>query len=205
MPARPLVWSVRSHVWENGCGHDYLIDRPPADVPPPPVSQDARAWAGALGAVHGGTTIVEATVRGRGSTPVVVQALHIRVVERRDPLRWSSYSMDNGCGGALTPAEYAVDLDAARPQPRPRDGSDSEHVLPAVRLPYQVSAQDPLVLRVHARTVRCDCDWFLELEWSAGGLTDTVRIDDGGRPFRTSGVKGRPEYGYWSSGGWTRN
>ncbi|MFD8073840.1 helix-turn-helix domain-containing protein [Streptomyces sp. NPDC059718] len=205
VPARPLVWSVRSHVWENGCGHDYLIDRPPADVPPPPVSQDARAWATALGAVHGGTTIVEATIRGRGSTPVVVQALHIRVVERRDPLRWSSYSMDNGCGGALTPAEYAVDLDAARPQPRPRDGSDSEHVLPAVRLPYQVSAQDPLVLRVHARTVRCDCDWFLELEWSAGGLTDTVRIDDGGRPFRTSGVKGRPEYGYWSSGGWTRN
>ncbi|MEU1541452.1 helix-turn-helix transcriptional regulator [Actinacidiphila glaucinigra] len=205
VPARPLVWSVRSHVWENGCGHHYLIDRPPADVPPPPLSQDARAWATALGAVHGATTIVETTIRGRGSAPVVVQALHIRVVERRDPPRWSSYSMDNGCGGALTPAEYAVDLDAARPQPQPRDGSDSEHTLPVVRLPYQVSAQDPLVLRVHARTVRCDCDWFLELEWSAGGRSDTVRVDDGGRPFRTSGVKGRPEYEYWSPAGWTRN
>ncbi|MFB7287138.1 helix-turn-helix domain-containing protein [Actinacidiphila glaucinigra] len=205
VPAQPLVWSVRSHVWENGCGHHYLIDRSPADVPPPPVSQDARAWATALGAVHGATTIVETTIRGRGSAPVVVQALHIRVVERRDPPRWSSYSMDNGCGGALTPAEYAVDLDAARPQPRPRDGNDSEHTLPVVRLPYQVSAQDPLVLRVHARTVRCDCDWFLELEWSAGGRSGTVRVDDGGRPFRTSGVKGRPEYEYWSPAGWTPN
>ncbi|MFE0632983.1 helix-turn-helix domain-containing protein [Streptomyces sp. NPDC058864] len=205
VPARPPAWSVRSHVWENGCSHRYLIDRPPADVPPPPVSQDARAWTAALGAVHGGTTIVEATIRGRGPAPVVVQALHIRVVDRREPLRWSSYAMDNGCGGALTPAEYAVDLDADRPQPRPRDGSDSEHTLPAVRLPYQVTEQDPLVLRVHARTVRCDCEWFLELEWTAGGPTETVRIDDGGRPFRTSGVKGRPEYGYWSSAGWTRN
>ncbi|MDX3098962.1 helix-turn-helix domain-containing protein [Streptomyces sp. ME19-03-3] len=205
VPAQPLVWSVRSHVWENGCGHRYLIARPPADVPPPPVSQDARAWATALGAVHGGTAIVEATIRGRGATPVVVQALHIRVVDRREPLRWSSYSMDNGCGGALSPAEYAVDLDAARPQPRPRDGNDSEHILPVVRLPYQVSAQEPLVLRVHARTVRCDCDWYLELEWSAGGRSGTVRVDDGGRPFRTSGVKGRPAYGYRSSAGWTRN
>lgn len=205
VPAHPLVWSVRSHVWENGCGHRYLIARPPAAVPPPPVSQDARAWAAALGAVHGGTSIVEATIRGRGATPVVVQALHIRVVDRREPLRWSSYSMDNGCGGALSPAEYAVDLDAARPQPRPRDGNDSEHTLPVVRLPYQVSAQEPLVLRVHARTVRCDCDWYLELEWSAGGRSGTVRVGDGGRPFRTSGVKGRPEYGYRSSAGWTRN
>ncbi|MFF7214977.1 helix-turn-helix domain-containing protein [Streptomyces sp. NPDC008238] len=205
VPAQPLVWSVRSHVWENGCSHRYLIDRPPADVPPPPVSQDARAWAGALGAVHGATTVVEATIRGKGAAPVVVQALHIRVVDRRSPLRWSTYSMDNGCGGALSPAEYAVDLDAARPQPQPRDGNDSEHTIPVVRLPYQVSDRDPLVLRVHARTLRCDCDWFLELEWSAGGRSGTVRLDDGGRPFRTSGVKGRPEYGYWSPSGWTLN
>ncbi|WP_431951935.1 helix-turn-helix domain-containing protein [Actinacidiphila sp. bgisy167] len=205
-PAQPLVWSVRSHVWQNGCSHRYLIDRPPSAVPPPPVSQDARAWAAALGAVHGATTIVEATISAKGAAPVVVQALHIRVPDRREPLRWSSYSMDNGCGGALTPAEYAVDLDAARPQAQPRDGSDSEHTLPAVRLPYQVTASDPLVLRVHARTVHCDCDWYLELEWSAGGRSDTVRIDDGGRPFRTSGVKGRPEYNYWSPGdGWTRS
>lgn len=206
VPAQPLVWSVRSHVWQNGCSHRYLIDRPPAAVPPPPVSQDARAWAAALGAVHGATTIVEATISAKGASPVVVQALHIRVPDRREPLRWSSYSMDNGCGGALTPAEYSVNLDAARPQAQPRDGSDSEHTLPAVRLPYQVTARDPLVLRVHAQTVNCDCDWYLELEWSAGGRSDTVRIDDGGRPFRTSGVKGRPEYNYWSPGdGWTRN
>ncbi|MFJ4982294.1 helix-turn-helix domain-containing protein [Streptomyces sp. NPDC088732] len=204
VPAGPLTWSVRSHVWENGCDHRYLIDRPPADVPPPPVAQDARAWATALDAVHGGTTIVETTLRGRGAAPVVVQALHVRVVERRVPLRWSSYAMDNGCGGALTPAVYAVDLDIARPLARPQDGFDGERTVPAVRLPYQVSGRDPLVLRVDARTQGCDCDWYLEADWTSGGRTGTVRIDDGGRPFRTSGVKGRPQYGYWPETGWTR-
>lgn len=202
--ARPLTWSVRSHVWENGCDHRYLIDRPPTEVPPPPVAQDARAWATALDAVHGGTTIVEATLRGRTPAPVVVQALHVRVVERRGVLRWSSYAMDNGCGGALTPAVYAVDLDISRPLARPQDGFDGENTVPAVRLPYQVSDRDPMVLRVDARTQGCDCDWYLEADWTSGGRTGTVRIDDGGRPFRTSGVKGRPQYGYWPSTGWTR-
>ncbi|MEU4096807.1 helix-turn-helix domain-containing protein [Streptomyces sp. NPDC026673] len=205
VPSPPLALSVRSHVWQSGCSHRYLVNRPPEDVPPPPVSQDAQRWATALGAVHGGTTIVEATIRGRGSTPVVLQELHVRVADHRTPLRWSSYSMDNGCGGALTPAEYTVDLDVKRPVPHPRDGFDSVNTLPVPRLPYQVTEREPLVLRVHARTVRCDCDWYLELEWSAGGRTELMRIDDGGRPFRTSSVKGRPEYGYWSSDGWTRN
>ncbi|MFD3455242.1 helix-turn-helix domain-containing protein [Streptomyces sp. NPDC058691] len=203
--AKPLTWSVRSHVWENGCDHRYLIDRPSSDVPPPPVAQDAPAWATALDAVHGGTTIVEATVRGRTTAPVVVQALHVRVVERRGPLRWSSYAMDNGCGGALTPATYAVDLDVPRPLARPRDGFDGENTVPAVRLPYQVTDKDPLVLRVDARTQGCDCDWYLEADWTSGGHKGTLRITDGGRPFRTSGVKGRPEYGYWPATGWTRN
>ncbi|MGO4755895.1 hypothetical protein AB4212_46120, partial [Streptomyces sp. 2MCAF27] len=60
----PLTISTRSHVWENGCGHRYLIDRPPSQVAPPPVEQDAAAWASAHGAVHGGTTNVEMTVKG---------------------------------------------------------------------------------------------------------------------------------------------
>jgi hypothetical protein len=111
--------------------------------------------------------------------------------------------MDNGCGGALTPAEFAVDLDAARPIAHPRDGYDGEHTVPATRLPYEVSDKEPLVLRVNAATEGCDCDWYLEVDWSSGTREGAARIDDGGRPFRTSGVKGRPQYNYWpESGGW---
>ncbi len=179
-------------MWENGCDHRYLVDREPAEVARPPVEQDAPGWARAHGAVHGGTTNVEVTVAGRSSRAVVLRGLQVRVVGRQAPLAWPAFAMENGCGGSLTPRAFSVDLDMARPLARPTDGHDGERPLPAVRFPYRVSATDPEVLRVNARTVACDCQWYLELDWVSGDRLGTVRIDDG-RPFRTSGLKGRPE------------
>ncbi|CAM5645556.1 helix-turn-helix domain-containing protein [Streptomyces californicus] len=49
---------------------------------------------------------------------------------------------------------------------------------------------------ITGRTVGCDCDWFAELGWSGGGQSGTVRLDDGGRPFRTGGVRGRQVLDY---------
>jgi hypothetical protein len=72
-----------------------------------------------------------------------------------------------------------------------------------VHLPYRVSAQDPEVLLVKARTQTCDCRWYLELDWSSQGRTGTLRVDDHGKPFRTSGIKGLPHYWYVEHG-WDR-
>lgn len=107
--------------------------------------------------------------------------------------------MDQGCGGALTPRYFDVDLDKDRPIARPADGNDTGVKIPAMRLPYRVSAEDPEVLLVDARTKTCDCSWYLELDWSSQGRTGTVRIDDHGRPFRTTGIKGLPMYVYDTS------
>lgn len=200
-----LSWTARSHVWRHGCGHRYLIDRGPSEVPPPPVEQDAAGWADALGAVHGGDTIVEATVRAAGAGPVVIEGVYVRVVQRGAPLDRRVYEMSNGCGGALTPAAFTVNLDAARPVARPQDGFDGDDgtPLPATRLPYQVTPGDPLALRVEAKTAEYDCEWYLEVRWSRGDRSGTLRIDDGGRPFRTSGEGGGRSYGYdWSDGAW---
>ncbi|GAB2796659.1 hypothetical protein GCM10027073_30630 [Streptomyces chlorus] len=78
-------------------------------------------------------------------------------------------------------------------------GNDAGTPIPAVRMPYRVSAKDPEVLEVTATTAGCDCRWYLELDWSSGGRSGTVRIDDDGRPFRTSGIKGLPRYEYDTS------
>ncbi|MEV6649642.1 helix-turn-helix domain-containing protein [Streptomyces sp. NPDC051219] len=192
----PLTWAARSHVWQHGCDHSYLIDRGPKDVPAPPVEQDASAWAAAQRAVHGGQTVVEITVQGDAAEPAVLQALQVRVAGRRAPLPWNVYTMSQGCGGVLTPASFAVNLDVPRPLARPVAGFDGEKALPAVTFPFRVSSTDPVVLRVETATSRCDCDWYLELVWTRSGRSGTTRIDDGGRPFRTSAAKGRPEYGY---------
>ncbi|MFF3848948.1 helix-turn-helix domain-containing protein [Streptomyces sp. NPDC002328] len=195
----PLTWTVDSQVWALGCGHDYVVSEPPARVPPPPAAQDAGVWAAAQGAVHGRETNVEIAVQGRGSTAVVLTALRVRVVGRADPAPGNAYSMDQGCGSSLTPRSFAVDLDKDRPIARAVPGNDAGTPIPAVRMPYRVSADDPEVLLVTARTAACDCSWYLELDWSSQGRTGTVRVDDHGRPFRTRSITGLPRYTYDTS------
>jgi len=192
----PLTWSTDSLVWDKGCDHDYVIDKPPAQVPPPPVEQDAGAWAATQGAVHGRQTRVQISVQGRSSTAVVLEALHVRIVSRGNPAAGSAYAMDQGCGGDLTPRRFTVNLDVDRPIARPKDGADSGHTIPAVQFPYRVSAEDPEVLLVAATTQTYDARWYLELDWSSQGRTGTIRIDDHGRPFHTTSIKGMPHYWY---------
>ncbi|MEU1870150.1 helix-turn-helix domain-containing protein [Streptomyces sp. NPDC019793] len=192
----PLSWSVNSHAWKLGCGHDYVIAKPPGQVPPPPAPQDAAPWAATQSAVHGGETLVQLSVQGRSDTAVVLEALRVRVVGRTAPAEGNAYAMDQGCGGSITPRSFAVDLDKDRPIARAVAGNDSGTPIPAVRMPYRVSAKDPEVLLVTAGTSSCDCRWYLELDWSSQGRTGTVRIDDDGRPFRTSAIEGLPRYMY---------
>ncbi|MFJ5139826.1 helix-turn-helix domain-containing protein [Streptomyces sp. NPDC088707] len=201
-PPAPLTWTVASDLWKNGCGHTYLVERTP---PPPPEAADARSWAAAQGAVDGGETLVRVSVQGKSTAAVVLQALHVRVVDRGAPLPWAGYRMDDGCGGAVTPRRFEVDLDRPRPVARALDGYDASgqegRTLPAVSFPYAVSAAEPEELLVSAEAAGCDCRWYLELEWSSEGRRGTVRIgDEDGAPFRTSGAKGRPVYGYDSVG-----
>ncbi|MFH8761098.1 helix-turn-helix domain-containing protein [Streptomyces althioticus] len=192
----PLTWSVDDHAWAHGCGHDYVVAKPPAQVPPPPAPQDARTWAATQEAVHGKETLVELSVQGKTDTAVVLTALRVRVTGRSAPASGNAYAMDQGCGGALTPRYFDVDLDRDRPIARAVAGNDAGTPVPAVRMPYRVSATDPEVLLITARTEGCDCRWWLELDWSSQGRTGTVRIDDRGRPFRTSAVTGLPHYEY---------
>ncbi|MGX1885952.1 helix-turn-helix domain-containing protein [Streptomyces sp. NPDC055287] len=197
-PGVPFAWTADSEVWQSGCDHHYLIDRGPDRVPPPPVEQDAEPWARSLDAVHGGDTNVRVSLRGTSEKAVVLEALRVRVTERDSPVRRNVYGMSNGCGGALSPRHIDVNLDAPRPVARSVAGFDgvAGSPIPAVSFPYTVSASDPEVLLVNARTADCDCRWYLELEWSSGARSGTVRISDNGRPFRTSGTKGMPRYAY---------
>ncbi|MER5962340.1 helix-turn-helix transcriptional regulator [Streptomyces sp. NPDC002057] len=198
----PFTWTADSQVWQDGCGHVYLVDRGARGFAPPPPPGDAAAWAGAHAAVHGGETLVRISLQGRSpSSAVVLQALHVRVVDRAAPLPWTAYRMGNGCGGAVTPRHFAVDLDVSRPLARPVDGYDASGAegrkIPAVSFPYTVTSTDPEELLVTARTAGCDCRWYLELVWSSEGRSGTVRIgDEEGEPFRTSGIEGRPVQEY---------
>ncbi|MCX4693952.1 helix-turn-helix transcriptional regulator [Streptomyces sp. NBC_01408] len=203
--AAPLRAAVRSHVWAYGCDHAYLAEQGPGALPPPPLEADAPAWASSQRAVHAGTQIVEITLHGTGPGAVVLEDLEVRVAARRTPPAWNVYEMSQGCGGAITPAGFAVNLDASRPLARPVAGNDAGAAVPAPSFPLRVSAAEPVVLRVEAATKACDCDWVLDLRWTGPSGSGTLRVDDNGRPLRTSATTGRPVYGYATEQGrWAR-
>ncbi|MDW8807397.1 helix-turn-helix domain-containing protein [Streptomyces scabiei] len=203
-PKVPLTWTADSQLWQRECAHDYVIAKPPGQVPPPPSPTDASVWAASQGAVHGRTTDLRISVQGRGSAAVVLEALRVRMVDRDVPAadRGIAYSTYEGCGAILVPRHFAVDLDAHRPLARSMPSNDLDRPGPAIDFPYQVSLRKPEVLLVSAQTESCTCDWYLELDWSSQGRSGTVRIDDHGRPFRTTSIEGLKQYWYRNSEGW---
>ncbi|MFD3503557.1 helix-turn-helix domain-containing protein [Streptomyces sp. NPDC058676] len=192
--------SVNPYKWEGPCSQHYLVDQKPERVPPPPNEPDARGWVTAFGAVAGGQQMLALNVQGSGKATVVLDDLHVRVVEKSAPLAWNDFSMGVGCGGGVDTAAFGVDLDAGRPALSPKAGQRD--------FPYKVSESDPEVFYIFADARTHYVSWYLELEWSSGDEQGTVRIDDKGNPFRTSGNVGRPAYIYplgdseWSRDEW---
>ncbi|MFF8098009.1 helix-turn-helix domain-containing protein [Streptomyces sp. NPDC016675] len=184
----PLTVSTTPYYWDTPCEHAFLVDRSPKNVLPPPPQQDAVGWATAYGAVSANRQTAVLTVQGTGAETVVLTGLHVRVVSSRPPLGWDQYVMGNGCGGQVDPKDFDVALDLGNPLVMPVGGQRN--------FPYKVSESDPEVFRVDAHTSGHDVSWYLELEWSSGGREGTVRVDDNGRPFRTSASKDSSYYAY---------
>ncbi|MCS0635661.1 helix-turn-helix domain-containing protein [Streptomyces sp. LP05-1] len=191
----PVTVGVTSHVWENPCGPNFLVDRQATQVPPPPTEQDAPGWTSALGAVASDEQLVRLTVQGTGSETVVLEQLAVRTVRSAPPLAWNDFSSAVGCGGGVETASYAVDLDSPRPRTTPEAGQPE--------FAFKTSHSDPEVFYVRARTRAHDVSWYLELHWSSGNRRGVLRIDDHGQPFRTSANNSRPGFDYpLGSSGW---
>ncbi|MEI7029520.1 helix-turn-helix transcriptional regulator [Streptomyces pratensis] len=192
----PPAVSISSYNWDEPCGQHYLVDRAPNEVDAPPPPQDRRGWAAAYGGIDAGNMLLQLTVQGTSRQAVVLNGLHVRVLSRDAPPPWSAYLMGNGCGSGITPQSFAADLDAGHPSLAPVPGRQGDSVVAAADFPFKVSSEDVEVFNLDLKAVDHDVTWYLELEWSSGGSTGTLRIDDHGKPFRTSGMEGRPEYVY---------
>ncbi|MGX5184627.1 helix-turn-helix domain-containing protein [Streptomyces avermitilis] len=195
--AAPIV-VANAYKWDSPCSQHYLVDRDAARMPPPPTEPDARGWVTALGGVPAGQQMLALTVQGTGKATVVLESLHVRVAKKDAPLAWNDYEMGVGCGGGVETRSFEVNLDAGRPVAVPKAGQRD--------FPYKVSESDPEVFYVFADARTHDVSWNLELEWSSGTKHGTVRVDDNGELFRTSGNVGRPAYNYpLGSTEWGRN
>ncbi|MFJ8971323.1 helix-turn-helix domain-containing protein [Streptomyces anulatus] len=192
----PPAVSISSYNWAEPCGQHYLVNQGPDDLDPPPAPQDRRGWAEAYGGIDAGNMLLQLTVQGTSREAVVLKDMNVRVVSRKAPLPWSAYLMGNGCGSGIMPQTFASHLDAGHPTLRPVPGTQGDIEVPAVDFPYKVTSEDVEVFNLDMTAVSYDVTWYLELEWASGGNEGTLRIDDRGKPFRLSGMKGRPEYIY---------
>lgn len=196
-PGVPVTARTRPYAFDDPCLQDFLVNRKADEVPQQPAVQDAAGWVGDLGAVPAGRQLIEVTVQGMGKDTVVLQDMNVRVQSTSAPLAWNNFQMATGCGGNVDPKSFSIDLDDGSPRLKPQSGQRD--------FPYKVSENDPEVFFIMADTDLHDVRWYLELQWSSGKRHGSLRIDDQGKPFRTSGKKGRPTYG-WPPGGskWTR-
>ncbi|MGW0749893.1 helix-turn-helix domain-containing protein [Streptomyces sp. NPDC002587] len=195
-PTAPFTVNVLPDNWDSPCDQWFALDKAPGTVPPPPAGQATEGWARALDAVPAGHLRMQLTVQGTEGKPAVLHALYVHVVSGRKAPGWNAYTMGAGCGGALVPASFAVDLDDASPRARPVPGKEGERPTASTDFPYKVSATDPQVLNIDAATLGQDVSWYLELAWSSGDRQGTTRIDDHGRPFRTVALNAGHSYWY---------
>ncbi|MFD9479394.1 helix-turn-helix domain-containing protein [Streptomyces nojiriensis] len=194
-PTAPFTVNVLPDNWDSPCDQWFALDKEPGAVPPPPAGQATEGWARALHAVPAGHLRMQLTVQGTEGKAAVLHALYVHVVSGRKAPGWNAYTMGAGCGGALVPASFAVDLDDASPRARPVPGKEGERPTASTDFPYKVSATDPQVLNIDAATLGQDVSWYLELAWSSGDRQGTTRVDDHGRPFRT--VAQNAGHSYW--------
>ncbi|GHA48583.1 transcriptional regulator [Streptomyces anthocyanicus] len=184
----PLTVSTTPYYWEVPCDHAFLVDRSPKNVPKPPPQQGAVGWAAPLKAVSANRQEVVLTVQGTGPETVVLEDLHVRVVSSGPALDWNQYVMGNGCGGQVDTASFDVSLDLGTPTAVPIGGQRD--------FPYSVTESDTEVFHATAHTSGQDVSWYLELEWSSGGRHGMTRVDDHGKPFRTSASRDDSYYAY---------
>ncbi|MBV6696669.1 helix-turn-helix domain-containing protein [Kitasatospora aureofaciens] len=193
----PFHVNVLTDNWGSPCGQWFLSARAPGQVAPPPdTSAGTESWAAAQHAVPAGHLRLQLTAQGATTTAVVLSAIYVHVVSTQPAPKWTAYTPGGGCGGDLTPAAFAVDLDASAPRAVPVPAQEGNVKTTTTNFPYRVSDTDPQVLNIDATTRSQDVTWTLDLVWSSGDKQGTLPVNDHGRPFRTAGLQGAPGYCY---------
>ena len=162
---------------------DYVVPRVIGDVPAPPDEDatDARwAWAHGMGGVDANTTFVRLVVESSSDDPVILQNARVKVVERRPPLTRGAFITDDGRGAGQSVRYFEANLDADTFTYVGTSGG------PEARFPLRVSRTEQEVFDLLVSTATCDCDWVVELEYTAGDEVEKLTIKDGDKPFRTT-------------------
>ncbi|MGW6446282.1 hypothetical protein [Lentzea sp. NPDC055074] len=137
------------------------------------------------GAVLGTGGIVAVTLQGlTEDMAVVLQSMRAEVISRKPPAE--GIYLPGQCGSDMTPRFFAVDLSTAAPTAVPRAGQSSGQRVEAKSFPFKIGPNDVEQFYVTVNSPAEDVEWVLLVQWSSGTRTGEFRVDDHGKPFRTT-------------------
>jgi hypothetical protein len=161
---------------------------------------DAISYATANNGILSDGSIITLTVEGASDHAVVLMRMHVIVLRRRPAVRGTFVGFTSAGGGGPNPSIRQFSTSSLDNDPvglalvtgRDQNGND----LPTVSFPYQVSADDPLVLEIAPYATKYEVDWQMELDWVADGVAGTTIVDDYGKPFQFTGSSAAASYIY---------
>ncbi|HEU5161469.1 MAG TPA: hypothetical protein VFU43_31045 [Streptosporangiaceae bacterium] len=176
-------------------GMTFMFPQPPARLRParPPLDPNSDpaavySWAKANGGVDVEDTVLYLIVTGRSRDAVVLTDFRVNVIDRKPPMKGSLVGVVTG-GGPIATRHIEVNLDGPVPRIRLGDARESAGRGRTWSFPLRVSSSDPEVFIIWVRAASCDCRWTAELRYVVHEQQRVHRINDSGKPFRTTGVE----------------
>ncbi|KOV85188.1 hypothetical protein [Nocardia sp. NRRL S-836] len=138
----------------------------------------------------GGVTVtgaeLTATLQGLSEASVVLQSVRAEVLSRKPAM--PGLFLQGRCASEVTRRFFAIDLSAQAPVATPvQDERAGQRGAPA-DFPLKVNLNDVEQLVIRVDSPREDVEWVLVVGWTSGGDSGELRIDDNGKPFRSTAV-----------------
>ena len=158
--------------------------------PEPPFDSEAvgdtptfsQAWKYRRDEVDALTTAVRFVFTGSRSDPVIIQRFSVRVIARRPPLRGIlALGAEGGEGAPMEIRYLRADLDTGKLAWRTGEGK------PAKPLALALSRGDQVIVDLIAETMKCDCDWVVDVTYTVDSEVGTLTVPARGH-FRTSAL-----------------
>ncbi|SCK38330.1 hypothetical protein H181DRAFT_03240 [Streptomyces sp. WMMB 714] len=142
-------------------------------------------------------TRVRVNLTGQQADPVLIKGITAHVLKRHKPL---SGTLTVGAGeGEGEVVKVGFDLDAGD-RISARKMTDSGHLGNRYLDSKYITLKqgEPIVIDFVAFTANCHCEWQIDVTTRSDGHDEVVTIDDGGRPFHSTGIahKYRSEFQY---------
>ncbi|MEE6259290.1 hypothetical protein [Plantactinospora sonchi] len=191
--ARPVIVSVVTNPALVGAYAEDGISVvfPPGRAPigkPGRGCRDFHDWALTNGSYDAGESKLQVVVQGNARYDVYLANLRAVVVGKAAPM--SGIQAQCPYGSPVSPRRLAIDLD----RPNPVAEYQSEEGGPFA---FSIKQGETETFLVRASTETASYEWVMDLDVVVNGESTTVRIDDQGKPFRTSVVEEVSEKWLW--------